>query len=110
MKRPARIRLLGKPFSVDFVALDHPGLRDSPEDTEPGMGRQETDNQRIFIREGQPLESEQDTVLHEVIHCIEEMLGLDMTEEQVTKLAMGLLAAIKDNPSFVRYLAAKKVK
>jgi hypothetical protein len=108
LKRPERIRILGKPFKVEFVAKDHDGLKDGPEDDDPGMGRQDTDQQEIYIRSGQPLESEQDTVLHEVIHSVEETLELGMTEDQVTKLAIGLLAVLKDNPSFVTYLRRKK--
>jgi hypothetical protein len=108
MKRPAKIRILGKPFKVEFVPKNHDGLKDGPDDDDPGMGRQDTNRQEIFVREGQPLESEQDTVLHEVIHSVEETLELEMTENQVTKLAIGLLAVIKDNPGFVTYLRRKK--
>ena len=107
MKRPANIRILGKRFSLQFVPADHEGLKDGPDDCEPGMGRQETDNQRMFVREGQPLDSEQDTVLHESLHCIDEMLELGMTEEQVTKLALGLTAVMKDNPGLMAYLRRK---
>ena len=108
MKRPERIRILGKRFALHFVDKNHEGLKDSPEDDDPGMGRQDTDKQEMFVRQGQPLDSEQDTVLHEITHCVDEMLDLGLTEDQVTKLAMGLLAVLKDNPALIRYLAAKK--
>jgi hypothetical protein len=108
MKRPARIRIIGKPFKVEYVPADHAGLCDGPDDKEPGIGRQETDNQRIYIRDGQPIESEQDTVLHEVIHCVDETLDLELTEDQVTKLATCLLAVLKDNPALAAYLKNKK--
>ena len=109
MKRPARVRILGKPYKVEFVPIEHIGLRDNAEDPDPGMGRTSPENQEIFVRTGQPLESEQDTVLHEIIHAVEETLGLQMNEYQVTVLATGLLAALKDNPGLRTYLCAKKL-
>ena len=108
MKRPARLRILGKPYTIAFVPVEHIGLRDDAEDPDPGMGRTSPERQEIFIRTGQPLESEQDTVLHEVIHAVDETLGLQMNEYQVTVLATGLLAALKDNPGLRTYLCAKK--
>ena len=108
MKRPSRIRILGKPFTIEFVPIEHRGLYDNPEDNDPGMGRTSPERQEIFIRTGQPLESEQDTVLHEIIHCVDETLGLQMSEYQVTVLATGLLAALKDNPGLRSYLCAKR--
>jgi len=108
MKRPARLSILGKPYKVEFVPIDHRGLYDNAEDNDPGMGRTSPENQEIFIRTGQPLESEQDTVLHEVIHAVDETLGLQLNEYQVTVLATGLLAVLKDNPGLRTYLGAKR--
>jgi hypothetical protein len=108
MKRPARLSILGKPYKVEFVPIEHIGLRDNAEDNDPGMGRTSPENQEIFIRTGQPLESEQDTVLHEVIHAVDETLGLQLNEYQVTVLATGLLAVLKDNPGLRTYLGAKR--
>lgn len=108
VKRPAHIRILGKPYKIEFVPLEHSGLRDSPDDQDPGMGRMSPEQQEIFIRTGQPLESEQDTVLHEIIHGVDETLGLQLNEYQVTVLATGLLAVLKDNPGLRTYLCAKK--
>jgi hypothetical protein len=108
MKRPARVRVLGKQFAISFVPVGDAGLRDGPDDKSPGSGRCDADKQAIFVEDGQPLESEQDTTLHEVLHAIEHSMGMDVEELVIQRLATGLLAVIKDNPSFVRYLAAKK--
>jgi hypothetical protein len=99
MKRPERIRVLGKRFDVKFagdtiLAQDLNGECDS-------------DRQLILVREGQPLESEQDTVLHEILHAIDEAMGLKMKEAQVKGAATGLLAVMKDNPALVAYLKKK---
>ena len=108
MKRPARLSILGKPYKVEFVPIEHIGLRDNAEDNDPGMGRTSPENQEIFVRLGQPLESEQDTVLHECLHAVDETLGLQLNEYQVTILATGLLAVLKDNPGLRTYLGVKR--
>lgn len=71
------------------------------------MGECDNDKQLILIRDGQPLESEQDTLLHEVLHAVDEAMGLKMKEAQVKGCATGLLAVLKDNPRFATYLRRK---
>jgi hypothetical protein len=96
VKRPERIKVLGKRFALQFpdgAPLDD-GLN----------GECDSDNQLILVRDGQPLESEQDTVLHEILHAVDEAMGLKMKESQVKGAATGLLAVLKDNPALVTYL------
>lgn len=102
--KPTCIRVLGKKIAVEFVPANHEGLKDSPEDQEPGNGRNDPDNQKIWVALDQPLESEQDTLLHEVFHILEAFMEIRISETAVRKLATGLLAVIKDNPSFITYL------
>ncbi|MCP5015390.1 MAG: SprT family zinc-dependent metalloprotease [Ketobacter sp.] len=45
-----------------------------------------------------------DTLLHEVIHSLDETLSLDLTEQQVHALAGGLYGLFKDNPPLTRWL------
>jgi hypothetical protein len=99
VKRPSKIRVLGKKFSVEYCS-------GSPLDD--GLnGECDYDNQQILVREGQPLESEQDTLLHEVLHAIDESMGLKLKESQVKGAATGLLAVLKDNASLGSYLRRK---
>jgi hypothetical protein len=100
LKRPERIRILGKPFAVQYVS--GVPLEDDLN------GECDTDKQAILIREGQPLESEQDTLLHECLHAIDEAVDARLKETQVKKVATALLAVLKENPSFVSYLRRKK--
>ena len=100
MKRPERIKILGKPFAVSYLSGDP--LRDDLN------GECDTDKQMVLVRDGQPLESEQDTVLHECIHAIDEAVDAKLKETQVKKVATAFLAVLKDNPSFVSYLRRKK--
>lgn len=96
MKRPERIRILGKAFKVTNIVPDEL------------LGECDTDTQTLAIRDGQPLESEQDTILHEVLHAVDEAMGLKLKEAQVKGIATGLLAVLKDNPALAAYLRRKK--
>jgi hypothetical protein len=99
VKRPERIEVIGKRFSVEYptgAPLDE-GLN----------GECDTDKQKILVRDGQPLESEQDTLLHEVLHAVDEAMGLKLKEYQVKGAATGLLAVLKRNPALVAYLRKK---
>ena len=96
--RPERLKILGKPFQIKWLTE---GLDNDL------VGECDTDKQVISVRDGQPLEQEQDTLLHEVIHAIEEAMGLKMSERQVKGCATGLLAVMKDNARFSSYLRRK---
>lgn len=106
MKRPLRVRVLGKQYDLAYVPPDSPKLMDGEDAL---VGQCDSEKQRILIAEGQPLESEQDTVLHEVLHAVDfAMSGVeDAPEAVIRRLATGFLAVIKDNPSFVKYLSTK---
>lgn len=104
MKRPARIRIIGRVHRVDYHPAGHPTLVEG-EDT--FAGRIDHDEQVIVVQDGQTLTSEQDTLLHEVMHGVERAMDLDVPETAIHRLATGLLAVIKDNPGFLSYLRKK---
>lgn len=108
VKRPTRLHVLGKPIAIRYVPAGHALLKDSPDDEKPGSGRADADRQVIAIEQGMPLEQEQDTVLHEVIHIVEDAMSIRISETAVAQLATGLLAVLKDNPSFLHYLRRRR--
>lgn len=110
MKRPTRIRVVGKVHTVHYVPAGDAMLRDGPDDAAPGFGRHDGKTLVIAIEEGQPLANEQDTMLHEVLHAVEDAMGMDVPEDVVEKFATGLLAVLKDNPGLVSYLRAREPK
>lgn len=99
---------MGKVVAIHFVPAGDALLRDGPHDDAPGMGRSDGMRQTIAVEDGLPLATEQDTVLHEVLHIVEEYMGMDLDEEIVEKFATGFLAVMKDNPSLVTYLRVKE--
>ncbi len=98
------LRVLGKTSHVYLVPPNHPRLWDGPKDKEPGLGRYQEGSLDIYIAQGQVLDQEQDTLLHELFHLIDDLQDIGLTEEQVVKLTTGWQASLKDNPKLVDYL------
>lgn len=99
--RPSVIRVAGRDWSVvtaDLSAIQAVGLSDPATHT-------------ITLHPGQSLANEQDTLLHEIMHAVLRQQGRPYTaaeERYVTALAIGLLGALHDNPSLVRFLTRKR--
>ncbi len=107
MKRPERIKILGKTYKVRVVTR----TQDLEEDD---YGLCDNDKHVISIVAGRSLGNDQDTLLHEIIHAIEFQMGTDGSinkkpseEARVQGLAVGLLAVLKDNAGLVSYLRQK---
>lgn len=98
--KPSSVRIIGKTYKVLYAS-------GKPLDDD-NLGELDHDKQRIHVRTGQPLEQEQDTLLHEVVHGIDHEMNLNMSEKQVRGLATGMLAVLKDNPRLLTYLRGKK--
>jgi hypothetical protein len=96
MKRPARLRLMGKRWSVTYCQM--------PKDE---LGECDLERQAIKLKEAMKLEQEQSTLLHECIHAVSDSLGLGLTERQVQGLETGLYDLNSSNPQFFSYLRKK---
>lgn len=96
MKRPERLRVIGKRWTVrwDYDNADEYGICDH-------------NSQTLHIQSNLAPDTERDTLLHEVLHAVDEAMGTHLEEAQVRSLATGLLAVLADNPSFVRYLTRR---
>ena len=75
MKKPApgprTVRVIGKTFAIEYV---------DKVDDEDSAGEHRRDAQLIKVRVGQHPETLRETLLHEVIHAVEEQLDLGMKE------------------------------
>jgi hypothetical protein len=94
--RPAKIKILGKKWSVDYVKNDPLGKDE--------MGLCDLEAQSIHVKDGIKTEQEASTLLHECIHAISDSLGLGLTEKQVQGLETGLFDLNNANPRFFSYL------
>ena len=93
--RPGSIRVFGRVYKVAFIP-QHLGFHD--------CGQTIHENCSILIRENQLPVEEADTLLHEVVHTIDYVMDLSLTEHQVRALATGLLGTFRDNPDFAKYI------
>ena len=108
MKRPERIKVLGKVYRVRVVTERAQGFEDGD------YGECDNDKHIITLIAGRSLGNDQDTLLHEVIHAVAFQMNVDGAigkrgneEQWVQALATGLLAVMKDNPTLVSYLRQK---
>lgn len=97
--RPTSVSILGKEFEIRYM---------EKVDSDDSSGECCSDEQIIKIRNKHPFEGIRDTLLHEVIHAVEESLLLKMNEKQVHALAVGLLQVFRANEHFVKFLTEKK--
>ena len=58
----------------------------------------------IYLNDNNSKEQDEVTLIHEVIHGIEDMYGLELGEENVMNLANALYTLIKDNRKLLRRL------
>lgn len=97
MKRPERIRILGKRYTITWATKMEEGLN----------GLTDCDGLEITVVDNLKLDTEQDILLHEVLHAVEGQMGLDVEDTVIERLATGLLAVLKDNPRLITYLRRK---
>jgi len=94
-----KIRIAGREFKVKFQKVKNLGKFSDI------AGRVVVDYQTIWIdRDNNAHGRQQEVLLHEVIHAVDFNAGLKLSEETTTTLANGLLAVMRDNPKFVRFL------
>lgn len=68
------------------------------------LGECDNENGIIKLKVGTPPAFEADTLLHECLHCIDERFQLKLSERQVYCITVGIIALLKDNEDFMRYL------
>jgi hypothetical protein len=90
---PSKIRLFGKIVPI---------YKD--ETLEGQFGEWEPFNHKIRIKPDLPLDVEADTLIHEIIHGIDDSLLLQLRERQVHNLGMAIIAVLKDNKELMSYL------
>ena len=72
----------------------------SPKEMEDNNGLCYTDSCEILLNPQQNPQSMKQTLLHELVHCIESKMNLELTENQVDSLAIGLNHLFTANPDF----------
>lgn len=67
-------------------------------------GLTKQDEKKIYISTNYPEWAQYSTLLHEIIHAIEDELDFELKEKQVRLLEIGLVQVLRENPRFVKEL------
>jgi hypothetical protein len=94
MTIPSSVVILGRVYNIDQKDFIDGDL----------LGQCDSDALKITIKKNQPEILEADTLLHEILHAIDDAMQTKMKERQLHCTATGLLALFKDNPDFVKYM------
>lgn len=97
--KPDSVRVFGKNYNIKYVPEDN-GMEE--------LGLLDYDKLTMMVKEGQPSIEESDTILHETIHAIDGVMGLELTEEQVRGIATGLIGVFQDNSEFAKFIIKQR--
>ena len=89
---PNSVNILFKNYAVGYEN----GMRN--EKGEMLYGQIDYIEQTITLNKAAKDEQAEATLLHEVIHGIDELYNIGLKEKQVEKLAVGLYMLVRDNP------------
>lgn len=98
MNRPTHIRLLG--VSIPLIVSNSKSV--DPEEEVYGVW-DPNDMTITLNRECEPVQ-ERVTVMHELVHAIDDFLYLEMTHQEVYVLSQVLYQVLIDNPRLTDYL------
>jgi len=95
--RPVCISILGKVYAVEWLdrIYDEEGEQ---------SGTSSARHQIIKVSTSHHLDDQRDTLLHEVLHAIDEQLKLDLSETQVALLSTGLFQVFRAAPDFAEFV------
>lgn len=91
MKIPGKIKVLYKEYTVEETA----NLHDNGGDL---YGQIHYLPEKIFLNVDAKEEQKKSTLLHELIHAMDEIYSIGLKEEQVEKLGNAFYMLQKDNP------------
>lgn len=70
------------------------------------LGNCDNTNQILQVDGGQHEFSKKDTVLHEVLHAIDDAIQSELSERQVRSVTTALLDMMRRNPAFMNWLVS----
>ena len=88
---PEKVKILYKEYRVESESNIHNGANDL-------YGQINYLDERISLLKESSLEQKKATLIHEVIHGLDEMYSIGLKEKQVEKLGNAFYMLIRDNP------------
>ena len=83
------LKILGKKISIQHFK--------NRSGSDEAMGRCDTKHNRIYICSDMPKESQEEVLLHEVIHFICDHVAMKLSERDITTLSSLLYVVLKEN-------------
>jgi len=83
------LKIMGVQYQINFV--------DDNTRTDCAMGRMDSKAAIININKSMPEDNQRVTLLHEVMHCLSEMLNLELTEKRIAGLSTGIFEVMEIN-------------
>ena len=68
---------------------------------ESGMGRCYLPKLEILINSNMAAEIQGSTLIHELMHMIADMHSVEITEQQIDAMSLGIYSFIKENPKMI---------
>jgi len=99
LQRPKRIKILNLTWQIQFVDKSTYNASDA-------LGWCDYDQQIISLYDGQSNESISDTFLHEILHAIFYVMGIDPNNDEekvVSKVSTGLCTVFSNNPKAFKW-------
>ena len=93
MKIPKEIRVGGIDYKIEHVKESLDGINSEA----VYAGRVMFKEHKILLLDSYPSEKQFKTLLHEIIHIIDEDLKIGIDEENICRLETGLYQVLKDN-------------
>lgn len=80
----------------------------NPKEMADNNGLCYSDSNEILLNPQQTTDSMRQTLIHELLHCIEMKLHLEMTEQQIDSIALGLIHLFNTNPEMLGILVKQQ--
>lgn len=91
MNIPKKIKVGYKEYTIEMMDQLDDGCREL-------YGQCHYDDEIIKLCTRYPINQQKCTLVHELIHAVDNMCHVGLSEKQVTRLGKGLYQLIKDNP------------
>jgi hypothetical protein len=95
---PETVRILGYDTSIKF---DQPSVN---AELHKAYGIHKRSELEILIATDHHIQSQKETVIHEILHGISDAVGAKLKERQVSSLSRAFFAVLSDNPALVKWL------
>lgn len=92
-----KVKIGWKYYEIINKEMDSDLIKDGQE----CFGRIDFDKQVIYLNSAYSKEQREATLIHEILHGIDNLYQIDLSEKQVALLADGLYTVIKDNGGLI---------